>query len=147
MAPAGEQLVPTLLSFAAWADRWVPEDPEIAQHDPEVVPFWLTLRVDVARQPDPPVVLVFDIGSRGSLQTWLVLQRGDAPSLCIEDPLLSPDRYLYVGADAAALYPISRGLSDWSQAVVDRSVRLYGDPRLIETLPNWFLPLEAAAVA
>ena len=147
LAPAGEQLIPTLLSFVAWADRWVPEDPAVAEHDPDVIGFWLSLRVDLARLPDPPVVLVFDIGGRGAAQTWLVLERGAAPSLCVEDPLLAPDRYLYVEADAAALYPLSRGLRDWREAVADRSVSLFGDPRLIEALPDSFLPLEAVAVA
>jgi DNA-binding HxlR family transcriptional regulator len=144
MAPAGEQLVPTLLSFAAWADRWVPEDPETARYDPEVITFWLTLRTDPALHPDPPVALVFDLGGRGSVQTWMVLERGTAPSLCVEDPLLSPDRYVYVEADADALYPLSRGLRDWRSAVADRSVRLFGNPRLIEELPSWFLPVAAA---
>jgi DNA-binding HxlR family transcriptional regulator len=145
LAPAGQQLAPTLLSFAAWAARWVPEDPEIARHDPEVITFWMTLRTDPALHPDPPVALVFDLGGRGSVQTWLVLERGAAASLCIEDPLLSEDRYIYVEADTDALYPLSRGLRDWTDALADRSVRLFGNPRLITDLPGWFLPVAAVA--
>ena len=145
LAPAGQQLGPTLRSFADWAERWVPEDPAIAQHDPEVIPFWLTLRVDPGRLPDPPVALVVDLGGPGSIQSWIVLERGAGASLCIEDPLLSPDRYVYVEADADALFPLSRGLRDWRSAIADRSVRLFGDPRLIEELPGWFLPIAAVA--
>jgi len=145
MAPAGQQLAPTLLSLSEWAERWVPEDPEVARHDPEVIPFWLTLRADPGRLPDPPVALVIDLGGRLSVQSWIVLERGAAPSLCIEDPLLSPDRYVYVEADADALFPLSRGLRDWGSAIADRSVRLFGNPRLIEELPGWFLPVAAAA--
>ena len=145
MAPAGEQLVPTLLSLATWADRWVPDDPAAAQHDPDVVSFWLGLRVDTAGLPDPAAVLVLDLGGPRSKEQWLVLQRGQTPSLCIEDPLLSPDRYVYVEGDATALYPIARGLRGWHDAIADRSIRLFGDPKLIDELPNWFLPAAVAA--
>ena len=146
LAPAGEQLAPTLLSLSQWAERWVPEDPDVARHDPEVIPFWLTLRADPAHLPDPPVALVIDLDAPGSIQSWIVLERGAAASICVEDPLLSPDRYVYVEASADALYPLSRGIRDWRSAVADRSVRLFGNPRLIEELPAWFLPA-AAAVA
>jgi len=143
LAPAGEQLVPTLQSLVQWADRWAPEDPAAAQHDPDVIGFWLTLRVHPRDLPDPPVVMVFTIDGPRSRQAWLVLQRGAAPSLCGEDPGLNPDRYVYVEADADDLYPISRGLRDWAAAITNRSVRLYGAPDLIRALPTWFLPADA----
>lgn len=146
MAPAGRQLVPTLLSLSEWAEQWIPEDPEIADHDPDVITFWLTLRADPARLPERPVVLVFDTGDRHVPQQWLVLAQGTEPSLCLEDPLLPEDRYVHVEADASALYPISRGLRDWSAAVADGSVQLFGDPRLIRELPSWFLPVEQGVV-
>jgi DNA-binding HxlR family transcriptional regulator len=143
LAPAGEQLLPTLLALSQWAEKWVPEDPATAQHDPDVVTFWLTLRaVEPRRLPDPSVVLAFDIGGPGSVPTWLVLEHGSAPSLCVDDPMLPPERYIQVEADAAALYPIARGLRSWQAAVTDRSIRLFGDPRLIRQLPDWFLPAE-----
>lgn len=146
LAPAGQQLLPTLLSFSEWAERWVPEDPAIAQHDPDVITFWLTLRAaDRRLLPDPPVVLAFDIGGPRSVPTWLVLERGAAPSLCVEDPMLPQERYLHVEADAAALYPIARGLQSWDAAVSARSVRLYGDPAVIRGLSGWFLPADGAS--
>ncbi len=145
LAPAGQQLLPTLLSLSQWAERWVPEDPAIAQHDPDVVTFWLTLRVADRRElPDPSVVLAFDMGGPRSVPSWLVLERGAAPSLCVEDPMLPQERYLHVEADAAALFPIARGLRTWDDAAADRSVRLYGDPRLISELPRWFIPADAS---
>jgi DNA-binding HxlR family transcriptional regulator len=147
MAPAGRQLVPTLLSLSEWAEQWVPEDPEIANHDPDVITFWLTLRADPTHLPERPAVMVFDTGDRHVPQQWLVLAQGTEPSLCLEDPLLPEDRYVHVEAAADALYPISRGLRDWRAALADGSVRLFGDPRLIRELPSWFLPLERAAVS
>ena len=144
MAPAGRQLVPTLLSFKAWAEQWVPENPEIANHDPDVITFWLTLRADPACLPERPAVLVFDTGDRHVPQQWLVLERGTEPSLCLEDPLLPDERYVHVEARPDALYPIARGFRDWPDAVEDRSVRLFGDPGLVRELPTWFLPAEPA---
>lgn len=49
-----------------------------------------------------------------------------------------PDRYVYVEANAGALYPISRGLRDRRTAIADGSVQLYGDPELVRALPAWF---------
>jgi hypothetical protein len=70
-----------------------------------------------------------------------------AGALCREDPLLDPDRYVYVEADAAQLYPIARGLRDWRAAIADGSVHLYGDPALVHDLPSWFFPVETAVPA
>lgn len=142
LAPAGERLVPTLQSFIEWADRWVPEDPAVAKRDPDVITFWLTLRVDPRNLPDPQVVLVFAAGGPGSQQAWIVLQRGAAPSLCDEDPGLAPDRYVYVEGDSDALFPLSRGTRDWASAIADRSVHIYGAPDLVRALPTWFLRAE-----
>ncbi|MGH2357714.1 MAG: winged helix-turn-helix transcriptional regulator [Candidatus Limnocylindria bacterium] len=138
LAPAGQQLVPTLLSLDAWARRWVPEDPALAQRDPDVITFWLANRVDVGRLPERQVVVVFSLGGAPAKQHWLVLERGAAPSICLEDPGLAADRYVYVEADAAALYPVSRGVREWTAAIGERSVRLYGDPALVKALPRWF---------
>ncbi len=145
LAPAGQQLGPTLLSLNDWAQRWVPVDPEIANHDPDVITFWLTLRADRARLPERPAVLVFDTGDRHVPQVWLVLERGAEPSLCLEDPMLPDDRYVHIEAGPEALYPITRGMRESNAAVADRSVRLYGDPELIRELPGWFLATEPPA--
>jgi DNA-binding HxlR family transcriptional regulator len=145
LAPAGTQLLPTLLALSQWAEKWVVEDPVAAQHDPDVITFWLTLRAaDPRLLPDPPVVLAFDIGGPHSIPNWLVLERGSAPSLCVDDPMLPQERYIHVEADAAALFPIARGLRSWEAATADRSIHLYGDPRLIRQLAAWFLPAERA---
>ena len=142
LAPAGEQLVPTLLALDTWARRWVPEDPALAQRDPDVITFWMANRVDPSCVPDRQVVLAFDIGGPRPKRHWLVLERGVPPSVCLEDPGLSADRYVYVEADAAALYPVSRGVRDWPEAIADGSIQLYGEPNLVKALPTWFRPRE-----
>ena len=139
LAPAGEQLVPTLLSLDSWARRWVPEDPALAERDPDVIAFWIAHRVDPGCLPDQQVVVAFDIGGPKGNRHWLVLERGAPPSICLEDPGMSTDRYVYVEAEAGALYPVSRGLRAWDDAIADRSVQLYGEPALTQALPTWFL--------
>jgi DNA-binding HxlR family transcriptional regulator len=143
LAPAGEQLVPTLRSLYRWAERWVPEDPALAQRDPAVLTWWLAQRVDPGAVPEGPVVITFAIGGPRPQQIWLVLERGAPPSGCLEDPGLALNRYVYVEAEGAALHPIARGQRAWAAALADGSVRLYGEPALVRALPGWFRPPEA----
>ena len=46
--------------------------------------------------------------------------------------------------DAAALFPIARGARGWDDAIGDGSVKVYGDPALVSTLENLFLPVDSA---
>jgi hypothetical protein len=88
--------------------------------------------------PERQAVVVFDVGEGSARRYWLVLERNAPPSICLEDPGLAADRYVYVEADATALYPLSRGLRGWAEAIAERSVRLYGEPALVKALPGWF---------
>ncbi|HET6746300.1 MAG TPA: helix-turn-helix domain-containing protein [Candidatus Limnocylindria bacterium] len=144
LAPAGERLVPTLKSLWQWAEQWVPEDPAMAQRDPTVIMWWLTHRVDVAAAPERQVVLDLAMFGQDAQHSWLLIARDAEPTLCREDPMLDPDRYVYVEADAARLYPIARGILDWKASIADGSVHLYGDPALVDELPTWFLPVDIA---
>jgi len=140
LAPAGEQLMPTLMSLRLWAEHWVPEDPALALHDPDVILWWLIQRVDQQTLPDYQVVVALDIHGFRIKQVWLVLEPGIAPSVCLHDPDLSLDRYVYVEGDAAGLLPISRGERNWTSAIADGSVQVFGEPGLVRALPGWFRP-------
>lgn len=142
LSPAGEQLVPTLKSLWDWANHWVPEDPAMAERDPAVITAWLKHRVDGRSLPVQQVAL--EISFRGAFaeRCWLLLSRDAAPSICLEDPLLDQDRYVYVEADTAAVYPIARGTRGWQDAIDDGSVQVYGEPDLIRGLPTWFKTAE-----
>jgi DNA-binding HxlR family transcriptional regulator len=138
LSPAGEQLVPTLLSLKSWAERWMPDDPSMGRRDPDVVMLWLAHRLNAATIPDRQVVIAFDLRGERGKQVWLVLERGAPASFCFDDPRLAQDRYVYVDAEVEALYPISRGLRDWETAIAERSITLYGEPELVRALPGWF---------
>ena len=140
LTPAGEQLVPTLMSLWRWAEKWVPEDPAMAERDPVVILWWLRHRVDGSTLPERQVAIEFAMGgTAGEARYWLLLARGTEPELCPEDPLLSQERYVYVEADAADLYRVARGISSWTDALVDGSVRIFGEPGYVAALPDWFL--------
>jgi len=142
LTPAGEQLMPTLKSLWQWAEKWVPEDPAMAQRDPTIILWWLTHRVDVRTAPERQVALEVAMRGNDADRCWLLLARSTEPTLCLEDPLIGQDRYVYVEADAADLYPIARGTRSWTDAVADGSVRVYGQPELVAALPGWFMPIE-----
>ncbi len=141
LTPVGEQLMPTLKSLWAWAEHWIPEDPATAQRDPTLLLWWLRHRIDTRALPERQVAVEFALPLDGSDRQWLLLAAGVEPELCQEDPMIGEDWYVYVEADAAALYPIARGIGSWADAIADRSVRLYGKPDLIAALSSWFLPV------
>ena len=141
LTPAGEQLMPTLKSLWAWAEHWVPEDPATAQRDPTLILWWLRHRIDARALPERQVAIEFALPLDGSDRQWLLLAAGVEPELCQEDPMIGEDRYVFVEADAGALYPIARGSRSWTDAIADESVRIYGKPDLVAALPGWFLPV------
>ena len=142
LTPAGEQLMPTLKSLWSWAEHWVPEDPAAAQRDPTLILWWLRHRTDATALPDRQVAIEFALPLDESERQWLLLAAGVEPELCTEDPMIGEERYVHVEADARALNPVARGLRSWTDAIADRSVRLFGDPRLVAQLPGWFLPMD-----
>ena len=144
LAPAGHRLVPTLKSLWDWAERWVPEDPAMAERDPSVIGAWLEHRVDRSASPARQVAIELIIRGTDGDRLWLLLARDTDVSLCLEDPVLDSDRYVYVESDAADLFGVARGVRSWSDAISDGAVEVYGDPRLVADLPRWFLPVDAA---
>lgn len=135
---AGRELRPILRSLREWSERFVPDDPAMVERDPDIVVKWLTGRVDVTELPEQRVVIDLNVGGTRAKHGWLVLERGAEPSICIEDPRLADDRYVFVETDVRILDPVSRGRHTWREAIGDGSIRLYGDPALVRALPTWF---------
>jgi DNA-binding HxlR family transcriptional regulator len=145
LTPSGLELRPIMHGLWSWSKRWVPEDPIWAERDPDVIIAWLGHRVDRNAIPRGRIVVQLDIEGTRAKQGWMVLEREVEPALCIEDPCLAVERYVYVEATAAALYPIARGLRGWTDAIADRSVRVFGEPELVRGLPGWFRAIEPVA--
>jgi DNA-binding HxlR family transcriptional regulator len=138
LAPAGRDLVPTLLALRGWAERWLPEDVAMAERDPTVILVWFAQRVDRDAAPRNPVVIEFLLLGPGTSPLWLVVERGAEPSVCLTDPGLPPERYVYVEASPAALLPVSRGERPLASAIADGTVSVYGYPVLTGALSRWF---------
>ena len=145
LTPAGEELVPTLQSLWAWAEHWIPEDPEMAKRDPTVILWWLRHRVDRSAAPPRQVAIEIQMRDAHPDRTWLLLARDADANVCLEDPMLGDDRYVYVEAGASDLLPIARGLRTWSAAIHDGSVSAYGPPELVAAMSGWFLAPSAVA--
>lgn len=103
LTTVGHGLMPTLGSLRAWADTWLPDDPDMLEHDPDIVLGWLAQRVDRVRLPARPVVLELRVFHRGDRRYWLVLQKSVEPYGCLTDPLLDAMRYVYLQTSMPAL--------------------------------------------
>jgi DNA-binding HxlR family transcriptional regulator len=147
LTPAGEQLVPTLKSLWDWAEHWIPEDPAIANRDPMVILWWLRHRVDPAAAPVQQVAIEIAMREARPDRTWLLLARDAEPNVCLEDPMLGDERYVYVEAGADDLLPVARGQRTWADAIGDGSVSAYGPPELVSAMGHWFVAPAGVASA
>ena len=146
LTAAGTDLVPTIMSLRGWAETWLPDDPDMAERDPDVVLGWLAGRARPERLPDRPVVLEFTTHHRRERRWWLVLQQGAQPYGCLHDPLLDETRYLYLRAPITTLLALARGRRDWVDAAADGLV-IAGPPELARRIVEWFAPARTEAAA
>lgn len=144
LTAAGTELIPTIMSLRGWAETWLPDDPDMAERDPDVVLAWLARRADARRLPGRPVVMEFTTHHRHEHRWWLVLQRGAEPYGCLRDPLLDETRYVYVRAAITTLLALARGRRDWADAIDDGMLIISGAPELANRVTEWFTP---AAIA
>jgi DNA-binding HxlR family transcriptional regulator len=140
LTAVGQDLMATLGSLRAWADTWLPDDPDMLERDPDIVLGWLAQRADPVHLPERPVVLDLRLHHRLDRRYWLVLQRGVEPYGCLTDPLLDTSRYVYLEASMPALLALAKGRCDWSDTFQDGSVTAAGDPDLLSRLAEWFRP-------
>ncbi len=141
---AGRELLPVLEALRGWSERFVPEDPAMAERDPDIVVRWLGERVNPSRLPPRPVVLDIALDGARRPRFWLVLERGTGSSVCIEDPRIDEDRYVFLETSVGALMPLARGAGDWRRAIEGDAIEVFGNPRLVSQLPSWFGGLPAA---
>ncbi|HYJ67772.1 MAG TPA: helix-turn-helix domain-containing protein [Nocardioidaceae bacterium] len=141
----GHGLMTTLGSLRAWADTWLPDDPDMLERDPDVVLGWLARRAAPDRMPERPVVLELRLHHRPDRRYWLVLEHGIEAYGCLTDPLLDESRYIYVETSMPALLALARGRCDWSDVLEDGSTTAAGDPDLVDQLAGWFQPSTARA--
>jgi DNA-binding HxlR family transcriptional regulator len=69
LTAVGQSLMATLGSLRAWADTWLPDDPDMLERDPDVVLGWLAERADPDRGPVRAVVLELRLHHRSDRST------------------------------------------------------------------------------
>jgi DNA-binding HxlR family transcriptional regulator len=138
LTTVGLGLVPTVEALRDWSATWLPDDPDLAEQDPDIVLAWLTRRTEAARLPSRRTVIEFRMHHQWETRCWLVLERDQPTYGCFDDPLLDQSRYVYVAASATVLLALARGTLLWREALSDGSVALAGDPELIGRLGEWF---------
>lgn len=143
----GSGFMPVLRSLRAWADTWLPDDPDMLERDPDVVLGWLAQRIDSSTAPGRPAVLELRVHYRQDRRYWLVVQRGAEAYGCLTDPFLDVSRYVYVESSMPALLALARGRRDWSDVLADGSVTAAGDPQLLNHVGEWFRPNALRRVA
>lgn len=140
LTSVGAGLMPVLFSLRGWAETWLPDDPAMAERDPDVVLGWLAQRVRPGHLPSEPVVL--EVWPRQSdRRYWLVMQDGVPAYGCLTDPMLDTSRYVYLRCALATLLALARGRQEWAEAIADGSLLVTGASDLCERLPDWFAPL------
>src|SRR5690606_25584997 len=98
---------------------------------------WLRHRVDPSAAPSQQVAIEVEMREVPG-RTWLLIARDAEPNVCLEDPMLGEERYVYVEAGAEDLLPVARGQRTWADAIGDGSVTAYGPPELVSALTGWF---------
>jgi DNA-binding HxlR family transcriptional regulator len=137
LTTVGAGLMPVLHSMRVWAETWVPDDPAMMEHDPDVVLAWLARRVSAEHLPAEPVVLEF-WPYQHPRRYWLVLQHDVEPYGCLTDPRLDTGRYVYVQCALPTLLALARGRREWSAAFADGSLTATGETDLRRRLTEWF---------
>src|SRR5687768_804668 len=136
LTPAGKDLEPVIEALGKWAIEWLFDDLDPHDIDPLPLTWAMHRRVDAERLPPGRVVIQFDHTAPERMSIWIVLDRGEA-SVCVQHPGFESD--IVVTTTTPALAEVFQGFATWSAAVADGAIRVDGPPRLVRSLPRWFL--------
>jgi DNA-binding HxlR family transcriptional regulator len=136
LTEAGGELVSVIQAVGDWGLRWLVPDARPSDVDPDGLMLWISRHVVLHELPAERVVIRFELRGRARRRFWLVLRTGEA-SLCPENPGFPEDMYLT--STPAELYRLIVGKLSLKEAMERGIVRVEGPPRLIRSLPRWFL--------
>ena len=136
LTEAGSELVSVIQAVGDWGLRWLVPDARPSEVDPDSLMLLISRHVLLHELPASRVVIRFELRGRGRRRFWLVLKTGEA-SLCPEHPGFSED--IHVTSTPAELYRLVVGKQSLEQAMDEGTVRVEGPPRLVRSLPRWFL--------
>jgi DNA-binding HxlR family transcriptional regulator len=136
LTEAGGELVGVIQAVNDWGVRWLVPQVAPSVVDPDGLMLWISRHVVLRALPAQRVVIRFELRGRGRRYFWLVLRTGEA-SLCPEHPGFPED--LYIASTPAELYRLVVGQQSLRHAIEEGTVHVEGPPRLVRSLPKWFL--------
>jgi DNA-binding HxlR family transcriptional regulator len=136
LSERGTELVSVLQAVNDWGLRWLVPDARPSEVDPDGLMQWVSRHVVLRELPDKQIVIRFELLGRSRRRFWLVLRTNEA-SLCPEHPGFPED--LYITSTPAELYQLVVGRQSLKQAMEEGAVKVDGPPRLVRSLPRWFL--------
>lgn len=131
----GQGLFDVIMLLGEWGARWLNEDIDPADLDPNLLLWDMHRRVDSERLPTDRVVVRFDFTGLFQQSNWLILDRQEV-SVCYVDPGFEVD--LVVTTDTMALHRIWAGHQSFDHALRSREVRIDGPRNLARQFPGWF---------
>lgn len=136
LTPAGKDLSGVIDVMGRWAVEWLWDDLRPQEVDAVTLMWWMHRRIDPGTLPSGRVVIEFDHTAPKRQAIWVVLDRGEA-SVCIKHPGFDPD--VIVTSTTPALAGVFQGLDTWNGAVAADAIRVEGPPKLVKSLPRWFV--------
>jgi DNA-binding HxlR family transcriptional regulator len=136
LTSAGKELEGVVDSLGRWVVEWMFDDLDPHDVEPVTLMWWMHRRIDEERLPPGRVVVQFDHTTPRRQTIWIVLDRGEA-SVCMHHPGFDPD--IVVTTPTPALAEVFQGYQTWAHAVSSDAIRVEGPPRLVKSLPRWFL--------
>jgi DNA-binding HxlR family transcriptional regulator len=136
LTDAGRELVRVIDAIGVWGVRWLVPLRQPSEIDPDGLMQWIRRHIILGELPGHRVVIRFELQGRSRRFFWLILRTGEV-SLCPEHPGFEED--LFVRAQPIQLYRLVVGSQSLAQAMEDGLVRVDGPPRLVRSLPRWFL--------
>jgi hypothetical protein len=124
------------MAIGEWGVRWLLPEARPIEIDPDGLMLWISRHVMLRELPDRRVVIRFELRTQGRRYFWLVLRTGES-SLCPEHPGFAED--MFVTSTPAELYRLVVGKQSLKEAMDEGTVRVDGPPRLVRSLPRWFL--------
>lgn len=132
---AAMELRPLLEEFARWGARWALGPPRAEELDPDLLMWWMRLRVLRDRLPEARQVAQFEFDEVPDRTFWLVMERADV-SVCLDPPPFDVD--LFVDGSMVALFEVWAGAAPFEHVLAAGRLRVRALPWQERAFPTWF---------
>ena len=135
LTPAGKQLSPIIEHLAVWGMRWARGQLTDQELDVEFLMREIQRRLNREALPDGETVLCFIFDELAEFKSWWLLIDEDGVDLCTENP--GKDVTLYINTTVRTMVEIWEGTLDLKIARHKELLKVMGDRRIANTLPEW----------